>query len=49
MGAEIASNPYHALAIRGSLTRNLGRCFPQVRDEIVNAFDEVLALKDNGA
>jgi hypothetical protein len=49
VGPEVAANPYHVLAIRGSLTRNLVRCFPQVRDEIVNAFDEVLALKDNGA
>jgi len=38
-------NPYHVLAIRGSLTRNLSRCFPEVRDEIVNAFDDVLALE----
>ncbi|KAJ7451356.1 cytochrome P450 [Mycena latifolia] len=35
------------VAIRGGLTRNLGRCFPEVRDEIVNAFDDVLALDDN--
>ncbi|KAJ7451373.1 cytochrome P450 [Mycena latifolia] len=34
-------------AIRGALTRNLGRCFPEVRDEIVNAFDDILALDDN--
>ncbi|KAJ7451385.1 cytochrome P450 [Mycena latifolia] len=41
-------NPHvSTAAIRGSLTRNLGRCFPEVRDEIVNAFDDVLALEDN--
>ncbi|KAF7360043.1 hypothetical protein MVEN_00732100 [Mycena venus] len=44
MGPEITKNPYHAVAIRGSLTRNLGRCFPQVRDEIFHAFDDVLGL-----
>ncbi|KAJ6570518.1 cytochrome P450 [Mycena vulgaris] len=46
MGPEIVHNPYHAIAIRGSLTRNLGKCFPQVRDEIVHAFDEVLGLPE---
>ncbi|KAJ7629833.1 cytochrome P450 [Mycena rosella] len=46
MGSEIAHNPYHALAVRGSLTRNLARCFPQVQDEIVHAFADVLALED---
>ncbi|KAJ6468013.1 cytochrome P450 [Mycena vitilis] len=47
MGSEIHTNPYHVNAIRSQLTRNLGRCFPQVRDEIVNAFDSVLGLEDN--
>ncbi|KAJ7501718.1 cytochrome P450 [Mycena galericulata] len=47
MGPELTTNPYHVLAIRGSLTRNLGRCFPEVRDEMISAFDDVLALKDN--
>ncbi|KAJ6558751.1 cytochrome P450 [Mycena vulgaris] len=47
MGRELTQNPYHAGAIRGSLTRNLGRCFPQVRDEIVHVFDDVLALEEN--
>ncbi|KAJ7124671.1 cytochrome P450 [Mycena crocata] len=46
MGPEVTRNPYHVSAIRGSLTRNLGRCFPEVRDEIVHAFDHVLALED---
>ncbi|KAJ7652562.1 cytochrome P450, partial [Mycena rosella] len=47
MALELKRNPYHVGVIRGSLTRNLGRCFPQVRDEIVHAFDEVLALNGN--
>ncbi|KAJ7201912.1 cytochrome P450 [Mycena pura] len=45
LGPEIVMNPYHASAVRGSMTRNLGRRFPDVRDEIVHAFDDVLALK----
>jgi len=32
--------------VRGPLTRNLARCFPRVRDEIVHAFDHVLGLHD---
>jgi len=46
MGAEIKHNPYHHHTVQTTLTRNLGRCFPQVRDEIVCAFDDVLALKN---
>ncbi|KAJ7086837.1 cytochrome P450 [Mycena belliarum] len=45
IGAAVMHNPYHVGAVRGSLTRNLARCFPEVRDEIVHAFDDVLALE----
>ncbi|KAJ7659845.1 cytochrome P450 [Mycena rosella] len=45
MGRALAENPYHQHTIRTSLTRNLHRCFPDVRDEIVCAFDEVLQLQ----
>lgn len=48
MGPEITKNHYHGLAVRGSLTRNLARCFPEVRHEIVHAFDHVLALESKG-
>jgi hypothetical protein len=48
MGPDLSTNTYHVLAIRGGLTRNLGRCFPEVRDEIVHAFDDVLALEGKG-
>ncbi|KAJ6567533.1 cytochrome P450 [Mycena sp. CBHHK59/15] len=46
MGCSVIENPYHAHTVRTSLTRNLGRCFPEVRDEIICAFDDVLALPD---
>ncbi|KAF7360042.1 hypothetical protein MVEN_00732000 [Mycena venus] len=46
MGMPITRNPFHGHAIRGGLTRNLARCFPQVMEELVCAFDEVLALED---
>ncbi|KAJ7153417.1 cytochrome P450 [Mycena crocata] len=47
IGAELMSNPYHQLTVRTSLTRNLGRCFPEVRDEIQQAFKEVLSLEED--
>ncbi|KAJ6534180.1 cytochrome P450 [Mycena capillaripes] len=46
MGPQITKNHYHVSAVRGQLTRNLGRCFPQVRDEIIHLFDHVLGLDD---
>ncbi|KAJ6624416.1 cytochrome P450 [Mycena sp. CBHHK59/15] len=47
LGRAIGENPYHQITIRTSLTRNLHRCFPDVRDEIVCAFDDVLSLQGN--
>jgi hypothetical protein len=44
----LGADHYDREVIRGGLTRNLGRCFPQVRDEMVHAFDYVLALPENG-
>ncbi|KAJ7480630.1 cytochrome P450, partial [Mycena latifolia] len=45
VGRAIVDNPYHHDTIRTSLTRNLHRCFPDVKDEILCAFDEVLQLE----
>ncbi|KAJ7146844.1 cytochrome P450 [Mycena epipterygia] len=45
MGPQFTTNPYHEHTVRTTLTRNLARCFPHVRDEIVCAFDDVLALQ----
>ncbi|KAJ7660365.1 cytochrome P450 [Mycena polygramma] len=47
LGINITKNPFHISAVRGSLTRNMGRCFPDVHDEIVHAFNHVLGLNDN--
>jgi cytochrome P450 len=46
VGPEFQSNSYHLDVVRGALTRNLGRCFPRVRDEIVHAFDDVIGVRD---
>jgi hypothetical protein len=48
MGRQIAENPYHQHTIRTSLTRNLHARFPEVRDEIACAFDDILQLHDSG-
>jgi hypothetical protein len=48
MGSQLRINPYHEHSVRSGLTRNLGRRFPDVRDEIVCAFDEVLSLNGQG-
>ncbi|KAJ7765820.1 cytochrome P450 [Mycena maculata] len=45
-GPEISANPYHVPVILGGVTRNLGRCFPEVRDEIVCSFKDVVVLDD---
>ncbi|KAJ7333990.1 cytochrome P450 [Mycena albidolilacea] len=45
LGRSISEDPYHQLTVRSSLTRNLHTCFPDVRDEIVCAFDDVLQLQ----
>nr|GAT45049.1 predicted protein [Mycena chlorophos] len=45
MGAELQENPFHLNAVRTSLTRNLHTCFPDVRDEIVCAFNDVLDVQ----
>ncbi|KAJ7777005.1 cytochrome P450 [Mycena metata] len=47
IGAAIADNPYHSHTIRTNLTRNLHACFPDVRDEIICAFNDVLPVKDS--
>ncbi|KAJ7796325.1 cytochrome P450 [Mycena olivaceomarginata] len=47
MGRAISKDPYHHHAIRTTLTRNLHACFPEVRDEIVCAFNDVLQLQES--
>lgn len=48
MGFELYQNPYHINVMRSQLTRNIGVLYPELRDEIITAFDEILDLKDNG-
>lgn len=48
MGWGIEKDPYHAGVVRTSMTRNLSALFPEVRDEIVVAFDDLLPLQGKG-
>ncbi|KAJ7215153.1 cytochrome P450 [Mycena rebaudengoi] len=48
MGPDISDHPeWHINVIRSTLTRNLGRCFPEVRDELCTAFEDILSLEGN--
>ncbi|ETW81028.1 cytochrome P450 monooxygenase 51 [Heterobasidion irregulare TC 32-1] len=46
LGPEIHHNPYHVSIIRSQLTRNLGALFPDVREEIVASFNDIIPAKD---
>ena len=48
MGPEIHHNPYHIPIVGIQLTRNIGTLYPEIREEIVAAFDDVLDLRGNG-
>ncbi|KAJ7047698.1 cytochrome P450 [Mycena alexandri] len=45
MGWGIVKDTYHANVVRTSMTRNLGVLFPEVRDEIIVAFEDVLPVQ----
>ncbi|KIO00384.1 hypothetical protein M404DRAFT_29539 [Pisolithus tinctorius Marx 270] len=47
IGREISSNPYHSSVARIHLTRNIGLYYPDIKDELHTAFEELLDLKDN--
>ena len=48
LGDEVHDKPYHIAVIRSQLTRNIGKLYPEIRDEVVTAFDEVLDLSGYG-
>ncbi|KAI9571788.1 hypothetical protein HD554DRAFT_2169035 [Boletus coccyginus] len=47
MGPELLHNMYHVEVIHSHLTRNLSSLYPEIQDEILLAFEEVLDLRDN--
>jgi len=48
MGREIHTNPYHVTMIRSQLTRNIEALYPEIRDEIIASFRDVLDLRQDG-
>ncbi|KIJ13839.1 hypothetical protein PAXINDRAFT_80343 [Paxillus involutus ATCC 200175] len=48
LGQDAHHNPYHIVIIGSQLTRNLGILYPDIIDEIVTAFEEILGLQGNG-
>ena len=48
LGPNVHHNPYHVAVVRLYLTRNVEVLFPEIRDEIVASFAEVLDLTGNG-
>ncbi|KAI9569397.1 cytochrome P450 [Boletus coccyginus] len=47
VGPEVHHNPYHLTVVRAHLTRNIDVLHPQIRDEVVTSFTEVLDLTGN--
>ena len=45
---KIHHNPYHVAVIRNHLTRQLVAVFPDIRDEIVLSFEELLPMSTDG-
>ncbi|KAJ7631832.1 cytochrome P450 [Mycena polygramma] len=45
MGYEQIHDPYHVGVVRGTLTRNIDACFPIIRDEVVEAFNDLVPAK----
>jgi hypothetical protein len=48
LGRGCERDPYHPAVIRTSLTRNVGHRFPDVRDEIVCSFANLIPLQGEG-
>ncbi|PSS38083.1 hypothetical protein PHLCEN_2v63 [Hermanssonia centrifuga] len=47
LGRSLNHNRYHIPLVRGPLTRNIGALFPEIRDEIVAAFGDVIPVADD--
>ncbi|TFK39583.1 cytochrome P450 [Crucibulum laeve] len=46
LGAQITENDYHVPVVRNQLTKNLGTIFPELRDEIMASFQDVIPPSD---
>ena len=48
LGPEIITNPYHITIIWTALNCNLAACYPNIQEEVVQSFKNVLALDSDG-
>lgn len=46
LGAETRQDPYHIPIVRTTLTRALGVRFPDIKDETIAAFNDIIPLND---
>ena len=45
-GSEVMRNPWHVPLVRSHLTKNLNVLFPDIREELMMAFDEYIPPTD---
>ena len=48
LGPESAGDLYHVGVIRAALNRNWAACFPDIQDEVVRSFNDILVLDGDG-
>ena len=48
LGHEIHHNPYHIPLIRHQMARNVEALYPNIRNEMITAFDHILDLSGDG-
>jgi hypothetical protein len=48
MGRKIGEDRYHVSVIRGTMTRSLAAVFPEIREEVMESFKQVLPLSGSG-
>ena len=48
MGHAVFRNPYHINIIRVQLTRNLVSIFPEIHEEVVASFSDLISAVDDG-
>ena len=47
VGADLMRNPWHIAPIRANLTKNLAPLFPEIREELVGAFNDFIPPTEN--
>ena len=48
MSRRTQQNSYHIQVVQSKLNRNIGTLYPELRNEITTAFDDIIDLKGNG-